>query len=254
MKYAWLVLLVGCSLLAQGCKTLLHEKPPCPWYAVYEPVSYPLAHRFAWDAFMKAQQAYGPARVPVRTILLRYTKKLDAYHRYAVAEDFSLTECADASNGLMVVYVDCLPDDPAFFPTLAHECAHLLNPYIKDWYMEGFATLFSDRYCHYLHYDWSAWEDRFGSPLKKGPYALSYRMMRELQGACPMEYDRILHFVAEDDRGPNALHIDIDRWLETLPPERQAEALGIIEKYAPLLHHYASEKASFTLPQELKRK
>ena len=52
-------------------------------------------------------------------------------------EDFSLTEILDSSDGSVVIYIGVDIEDENYYPLLAHEVFHLLNPYINDWYMDS---------------------------------------------------------------------------------------------------------------------
>jgi hypothetical protein len=245
----WLPLLLLLLGGLSGCMRLSEGVPPGPWHAAYEPIDDPESDAFVIQALEMAVAEYGEPVVPVKKVLLRRSKKVDAARRYRLAEDFSLTECADASNGLFVIYLAVDPGHEDYFPLLAHECAHLLNPYIFDWYMEGFATLFSERACAETGREWGDWRRRFAKSRRK-PYALSYRMMRELQREFPAEYPSIIHFTAANGRGSGRLHIDIDAWLQTLPAPRRAAALAIISPYTKVLHRNSSAQYHFAIPQE----
>ncbi len=192
---------------------------------------------------------FGEPVFPVEKVMLRRSKKVPEAWRYRLGEDFSLTECVDATNGVLVIYLAVDPGHRDYFPLLGHECVHLLNPYIFDWYMEGIATVFSERICAETGREWGDWKRRF-ERSRRDPYALSYRMMLDLQREFPAEYSSISQFTAENGKGADRLRIDIDAWLETLPAARRASALDIISEYAKVLNRNASEQYYFTVPKE----
>ena len=169
--------------------------------------------------------------------------------RYRIGEDFSLTECTDTTNGVFVIYLSVDPGHRNYFPLLGHECAHLLNPYIFDWYMEGFASMFSEQMCTETGREWGDWKPHF-ERTRRGPYGLSYRMMLELQQEFPDEYPTIIRFTAENGGDTDRRHIDIDAWLATLPPARRAVALDIISGYDKVLRREASEQYYFKPPSD----
>lgn len=243
----WLPLLL-LPIALSGCVRLSEGKPPGPWHAAYQPIDDPDSDAFVAQALEKAVAEFGEPVVPVKKVLLRRSKKTGEARRYRLAEDFSLTECVNASNGLFAIYLAADPGGKNYFPLLGHECAHLLDPYLFDWYMEGFATLFSEQVCAETGHGWGDWKRRFSKSRRK-PYALSYRMMRDLQREFPAEYPSIIRFTAPNGTAGRR-HIDIDAWLRTLPADRRAVALGIISDYTKVLHHKASAQYYFAIPTE----
>jgi hypothetical protein len=249
MRHLFGVLCLFLFLLAlSGCMQLSVGKPPGPWHEAYQPIEDAESEAFIAQALEQAIAQFGQPAIPVGQVILRRSKKLPEARRYRIAEDFSLTECVDSTNGVFAIYLAVDPDHPNYFPLLGHECAHLLNPRIIDWYMEGIATLFSEQVCAETGRPWGDWERHFNRS-RRAPYALSYRMMRELQEQCPGQYPDIIHCVAENGNGPDKLRIDIDRWLQTLPPDRRDEALRIIAPYTKILQRRTSDRYYFTIPQ-----
>ncbi len=237
-------------LLFSGCMELAPVKPPGPWHDAYLPIEDEASRAFVDRAFAMAAAEFGEPAEPVATVLLRRSRKTLAARRYRIGEDFSLTECADATNGLFVVYIGVDPGHPDYHALLAHECAHLLNPRITDWYMEGLATLFSEQACEHLGVDWGAWKRHFARSRRE-PYALSYRMMAELRAAFPDEYPDIVRHTAPNARREGWLRIDIDGWIAALPPVRRAEAVEIIGRYADGLERKVGTQYDFTTPAGL---
>lgn len=230
-----------------GCVRLSVDKPPGPWHEVYQSIRDAESEAFVARVFDQAMVQFGAPAIPVEQILLRRSKKTAEAQCYRIAENFSLTECVDSTNGVFAIYLAVDPGHPNYYPLLGHECAHLLNPYILDWYMEGLATLFSEQVCRENHQPWGNWARHF-SRSRRDPYALSYRMMRDLQARFPQRYPAIVQCVAEAESGDGNLRIDIDRWLQTLPADCRDEARRIIAPYTKVLMRRASEQYNFVAP------
>ncbi|MCF7816999.1 MAG: hypothetical protein K9M54_03865 [Kiritimatiellales bacterium] len=240
------VLLAGLA----GCMHLSDTKPPGPWYEAYQPIDDPASDTFVAHALEKAVEQFGAPAVPVNKVMLRRSKKVAEARGYRIGEDFSLTECVDSTNGVFVIYLAVDPGHPNYFPLLGHECIHLLNPFIIDWYMEGIATLFSEQYCEETGREWGDWKRHF-MRTRREPYALSYRMMLELQQALPDAYPALIRFTAENGKGPDKRRIDIDAWLATLSEVQRDAALDIISAYADVLRKQVSAQYYFTVPAAL---
>ena len=238
-------------IASSGCLRLSDGTPPGPWHEAYQSIDHPESETFIALALEKAVAQFGEPVIPVNQVILLRSRKTPEARRYRLGEDFSLTSCVDSTNGVFAIYLAVDPGHPNYFPLLAHECAHLINPRIFDWYMEGMATLFSEQRCKETGRPWGNWERHFNRSRRE-PYALSYRMMLELQEEFPAEYSSLIRFVKENGTGPERLHIDIDAWLETLPPGQQAIALDIISGYAERLQRSVSEQYYFTTPETLR--
>ncbi|RKX38253.1 MAG: hypothetical protein DRP64_16000 [Verrucomicrobia bacterium] len=250
MRFLSLILFLSSTVLLSGCMRLSDGTPPGPWHEAYQPINDPESEAFVSQSLDRAIAEFGKPAVPVEKVLLRRSRKIPEARRYRIAEDFSLTECVDSTNGVFVIYLAVDPGHRNYFPLLGHECAHLLNPYIFDWYMEGLATLFSEQMCEETEREWGDWQRHF-ERTRREPYGLSYRMMRELQQEFPDEYPAIIRFTAENGSGKGRRHIDIDAWLATLPPARRTVALDIIFGYADVLRKKASEQYYFSTPESL---
>lgn len=244
---------VSCLLLfllvCSGC--MMVGKPPMPWYEVYRVLPDPDAEVFVQQSLEQAQSEFGLPVVPVNTILLRRSRKAEVARRYPVAQDFTLTECADPTNGLFVIYVGEDPRHKNYYPLLGHETVHLLNPFIFDWYMEGVATVFSEQACAKAGRAWGDWKHTF-SRGKRDPYALSYQMMSELRRACPEKYPTIVRFAVPVKDHPKRQRIDIDAWLASLSSGQRTHAEEIIFTYAKKLEKHALNGYSFTVPKAVK--
>lgn len=246
---SWLCLFLLLIALT-GCLRLSEGKPPGPWHASYQPINHPESEAFISLAFEEAVAQFGEPVIPVNQVILLRSKKTLEARRYRLGEDFSLTECVDSTNGVFAIYLAVDPGHANYFPLLAHECAHLIDPRIFDWYMEGMATLFSEQVCRDTGRPWGNWQRHF-TRSRREPYALSYRMMLELQEEFPSEYPSIIRFVAENGGGGRRLHIDIDAWLETLSASRRAVAIEIISDYSGGLLRKTSDQYYFATPASL---
>jgi hypothetical protein len=224
-------------------------QPPGPWHDAYEPIEDAETETFVFQSLEKAKQQFGEPVIPVNEIIFRRSRKTEAARKYRIGEDFSLTQCIDPTNGVFVIYIGVDPDHENYYPLLGHECAHLINPHITDWYMEGIATVFSEEVCADGDKGWGSWKRHF-SRSRKYPYALSYRMMKELKEAFPEQYPTLQQFAESDGKGP-WLQIDIDAWLATLPDNRVNEALDIIEPNIKVLRRQVNHQYGFVVPAAL---
>ena len=234
--------------VVSGCVRLTDGKPPGPWHEAYQPIDDAESEAFIALALAQAVEQFGPPAIPVNQVILRRSRKVPEARGYRIAEDFSLTECVDTTNGVFAIYLAVDPGHPNYYPLLGHECAHLLDPRVLDWYMEGLATRFSEEVCKATGHAWGDWERHFNRS-RRDPYALSYRMMRELQEQFPEHYPTSLRYTAENGHGPDKRRIDIDAWLQTLPENRRAEAREIIKPYIKVLQRRTSTHYYFTVPQ-----
>lgn len=235
------------AFLFSGCMQLSAGKPPGPWHELYQPINDPESEAFVAQSLKRATAEFGEPVIPVNKVLLRRSRKRPEARRYRLGEDFSLTECADTTNGVFVIYMAVDPEHRNYFPLLGHECAHLLNPRIFGWYMEGFASVFSERMCEEAGREWGDWKRHF-ERTRREPYGLSYRMMLELQQEFPGEYPAIIRFTAENGDHADRHHIDIDAWLATLPSDRRDVALDIITSYTDTLEENSSDQYYFSAP------
>ena len=246
-----MLLLFFLLLAVSGCMRLSNGRPPGPWHDAYQPIEDPDTEAFLARVLDVARAEFGEPAIPINTILLRRSRKTEEAMRYRIGEDFSLTECVDPTNGLFVVYIGVDPGHSNYYALLAHEGAHLLNPQVTDWYMEGIATVFSEQACAAAGEAWGDWKRHF-MQSRRDPYALSYRMMSELREAFPEHYPLLMHCIAPNGNGSARWQrIDIDQWIGSLPEGRSEEALKIIDPYIDVLRRHTGELYDFTVPSEL---
>ncbi len=239
------------ALLFSGCVRLSDRTPPEPWHEAYRPINDEASAEFINQALALAVKEFGPPAIPVNKVVLRRSRRTPEARRYALREDISMTSCVDRANGVFVVLIGVDPGQENYYALLGHECAHLINPYITDWYMEGMATVFSEQVCAALEKDWGDWKRRF-SRSRHEPYALSYRMMRDVQAAFPEDYPALVRCVLPRAGDGDWQRIDIDRWIGSLPAGRQAEAVEIIRPYAKPLRKSTGPQYDFTPPSYAK--
>lgn len=239
-------------LCVSGCGLSMSVgKPPGPWHDAYRPITDPETTAFVLNGLARARAEFGEPVIPVKTVLLRRSRKTKNAQRYRIGEDFSLTQCVDPTNGLFVIYIGVDPGHENYYALLGHECAHLINPKITDWYMEGIATVFSEEYCAEVGKNWGDWKQHF-MRSRREPYALSYRMMLDLKAAFPDEYSSLILNPVLNEADPEWLHINIDAWLAIVPPARLNEALGMIKPHVKVLRKKINEQYTFKVPDALK--
>jgi hypothetical protein len=249
----WLSTFAGGALLlllVSGCSSMISGRPPGPWHDAYQPINDPASEQFIDRALEMAVAEFGDPAIPVGKVILRRSRKTEAASRYRIGQDFSLTECIDPTNGVFVIYIGVDPGHPNYHALLGHECCHLINAHITDWYMEGIATVFSEEACAAPGIAWGDWKRHF-MRSRREPYALSYRMMLALKHAFPAHYPALLQYVVPNEKGGPWLRIDIDSWLDALPPGRRDEALGIIAPNVSALRNQTAAQYTFAVPNEL---
>jgi len=234
------------TLLLSSCTQWKKGKPPGEWYESYQPIQNPQADLFVKQAISLTTTQFPDSIFPIKKIILRHSKKTTAAKNYRIAEHFSLTECIDSTNGIFVIYIEVDPTHPSFYPLLGHECTHLINPKIFDWYMEGIATQFSEDLCKKEGKSWAEWTKRFNKN-STDPYALSYQMMHQIkQTVSPQTYAAILRYRAPNHFSPSRERIDIIAWLKTLSPKEQTKVISIIRRYEKQLLAHKSKQYDFT--------
>ncbi len=238
------------SLCLSGCLSISSGRPPGPWHDAYQPITDEESEAFVAQGLERAVSEFGEPSIPVNQVILRRSRKTEAARRYRIGEDFSLTQCIDSTNGVFVIYVGVDRDHENYYALLGHECAHLINPKITDWYMEGIATVFSEEFCGHMQKQWGDWKRHF-MRSRREPYALSYRMMSRLKEVLPDHYPSLVQYTAPNGKGPEWMHINIDAWLASLPENRRGEALDIIEPHVSVLRKKTNKQYAFAVPAEL---
>lgn len=233
-----------------GCTSMKKGPPPFPWIEAYQTLNHPESMTFITNALERAVLEFGEPVVPVKKVLLRRSRKTEVASSYLIKEDFTNTSCIDPTNGVFVIFMGNDPDHEDYYGLLGHECTHLINPQITDWYMEGIATVFSEEFCAAEGRSWGEWKRHFRKS-RKDPYAVSYRMMKKLKATFPEEYSQLVNCSVQNPKNAQWLWTDINIWLDRLSAAQREEAVNIIQPHVKLLSHRVNEQYGFIVPSEL---
>ncbi len=210
-------------LLAVSC---VNQAPPSTHLPPVEPIAVISEFQAAGvEAFVQegreaAIAQYGLPRFPLRTVFVR-----------SATSPFTTLE--DASQGQIAIYLSRQPSDFAFWGQLSHEISHLLNARFFDCYVEGQSTLFAEQLITQNGMDWSGWLQYFQQGQEPF-YGTTYFMMKEVAAIVGAEaMQRFLSFAAYHDGNQHWMHIDIDRWLASLPDETRYAAKALILRHIP---------------------
>ena len=207
------------------------------WHQKYISLESPTSDRFIKEGLAYAESLYGKAKIPVTKVNLRLSQPIRDEN---IRKNFQLTETTDPAKGIFTIYLSRRPNEYSYHGQLAHEIGHLLNSRLMDAYMEGLCTLFSEKYLKRNNMDWSGWEkwykddsngDRF--------YASTYFMMREINATLGDEAMRnFLDFAEETPNRRGSMHINIEKWLASLPASQKSQAKEIILEHAPVIKRH----------------
>ena len=245
--YAVLIIFISSFLTA--CHSLPHvvtlsEKN---WKNYYQEIQHSPSDKFIQGALNEAIALYGKPSFEINKIHLVRSKKKPEFNHLLIQEDFSLTEVINSTNGIVVIYIGVNIDNENYYPLLAHEVFHLLNPYIKDWYMEGLASSFAEEYCLKCNLLSDGWIERFTNK-KNDPYVTSFNMMNDIKSIFPNSHQNILQFTTKDIKNKNWIKIDINEWLNTYSYKDRTVLVDIIKIYEKRLKR--KSEVAFTLPKE----
>jgi hypothetical protein len=176
------------------------------------------ADKFIEDGLGYARKLFGDPSTRVEKIQL-----------WKAANAFTSLE--DEAGGVFAIHVSYDPSESTFYGQLAHEIAHLLNARLYDAYVEGLNNVFAEKLIKRAGMDWGGWEKHF----REGEdpfYAYTYFMMREVDAVAGEDaMHAFLGFARPALQDPKRMHIDINGWLETLPPSHRRDIKEIILKY-----------------------
>lgn len=180
---------------------------------ITDPAVYTLAAKTLTDA----QKSFGPAIAKIKQILI--------FHRPG---PHCQTMMWDADKGIFCVFMSNRTMDAYFRGNLGHELLHLLNAKLCDPYVEGLCSVFGEE-----ELDSEAKRATYNSLLKSTPfYKETYLMMSEIKKSIsPASYTSIFRY-AKYDSAKRWMHIEIDDWINSLPPSEQQAVKTIIGKYA----------------------
>jgi hypothetical protein len=204
--------------------------PPArtPFHLLYEPIDDPAARALIDAAIAFGASRLGGPAAPVRTVHLRRSQPLDP--AAALRRGFQLTEVVDATRGEYAIYLSARPGEAAFAGQLAHEAFHLFEPRARDVYVEGLNGVLAEEFLRSRGLDWESWLRHFRAG-KEPLFAGAYFLMREVADVVgPEALGTLLRVAVPSPADAGRREIDIDRWLDSLDPERRFEALESIRK------------------------
>lgn len=231
--------------LLLGCISISYQKVPDKpiWTDYYQLITDEKTHAFINKALDDAIYNYGEPLFEIKKINVYRSQKNKTYRHLLIQEDFSLTEVIDNNNGHIAIYIGVDPDHPDYYFLLGHEVFHILNPYVKDWYMEGLASVFSEQICLINNYTINDKLDILGD--KENPYRLSYLMMKELTSEMPKSCYNLLNFIEINSKKLIWRRLNINKWIDSLSVDEQEKALKIIQPYEKQLSRLSSENTFF---------
>jgi hypothetical protein len=204
--------------------------PPKPirsdWYLRYEPLEDGAARRLLDAAIAFGRERLGEPAIAIRTVHLRRSIPIDP--KSDARRGFQLTEIADSEKGAFAIYLSAAPGDTAFEGQIAHEAFHLFDARLRDAYVEGLNGLLSEDLFRARGLDWEPWLRHFREG-REPLYGSAYFLVKELAAEVGREpLWKLLRFAVETPGHPDRSEIDIDRWLDSLGPERSARARAVI--------------------------
>gem|GEM_PF-5837174 len=170
--------------------------------------------------------------------------------RVRLREGFELCETVDPARGVYALYVQSPPEVPAFWLELAHETAHLLNPRIRDWHMEGLCSVFAEHMARRTGRTWGPWGRRFAARRTRDPYAVSYELMKAVDRSAGDRMRTLLQYTAPGPRG--RLRLDMEAWCETLDPPQYLDVLRALRRWGPVLERCGGRSNAFVWPEDLR--
>ena len=243
------MLLATLFLMVAGCVTFHDVEPPAgvAWHTFYEPIESPVLHSFMEASLQEAIIWFGEPSEPIREVKLRRSRKRPAWRHLRIAEDFSLMERVPDMLGDVVIYLGVDADSDEVWFLLAHEVVHVLNPAVKDWYMEGLASYFAIMFCEDRFGSSGGWRTRF-EKMDHEPYACSYRMMRAVADVAPEAMRRMLDFAVADEAREDLQRIDVDGWLASMSLKERDLVLEKMKPYVKRLAARPVDEIVFTVP------
>jgi len=175
--------------------------------------------RFFRNCLREARSQYGEPKFPIRYVNIVNSKA-----------SRPSTISTNLLTGEFKIEIVCEKSDPLPHVQLAHETMHLLNPRLLDVYVEGLNNVFAQHYLRKCGFLYEA--NLMPSYLKREPfYDASYQMMTEVEEAVGAVHLNTLLQYSVPTVGTTRMHIDINRWLKSLPDESRSKASTIIKKH-----------------------
>ena len=219
--------------LFSGCLTFKNLGHENNWSEYYQKIIHPKSQIFINEAYLNIQSQDYELDFLVNTINLYRSKLKPEYKNFLVEENFSLVEVKEENAEEINIYVGVDIDHHNYYFLLAHEVFHLINPYIKDWYMEGQATLFAKNYCLSKNLLDKNWINILNKKENKR-YLASYNLIKEIKSIVPNDYKKMVHYTMRKDDS-KWLSIDIDKWIDSLELNKKIMVINVIKKYENIL-------------------
>jgi len=181
-------------------------------------ISDPDVYDFSEKTLREARQLFGKPKTEIKQLLI--------FHRPG---PHCQTVLWDNDKGIFCIFMANEVNDSYFKGNLGHELVHLLNAKLCDPYVEGLCTVFGEERIPESDEKRNAYRELvLATPF----YAETYNMMKEIESAIDKKsFGSMMNFAAFD-QGKQWMHIEIDKWLDSISePERDA-ARQIISKYA----------------------
>ena len=230
--------------LLSGCLSFKNVAVSNDWPEYYQRINHLESNKFINEAYLKIRAEYPYSNFQVSSFDLIRSQLKPKYKKTFFQEDFSLVEVKNSNLGEITLYIGVDASHKNYYLLLAHEVFHFINPYIKDWYMEGLATLFAEEYCRSKNLLPKNWKKTLYNNKNKS-YLASYNLMKELKILAPNDYKRIIKYTVKQDDS-NWLSVNIDAWINSVEFSKRTDVVDVINKYKKILMEDTS--ATFSSP------
>lgn len=147
--------------------------------------------------------------------------------RKKVRAGLQLCEFMDEERGDMVIYLVRSAKEKGFYDELGHEVFHLLNPKFNDWFMEGWASVFSEDFARRQGKKWRVWKELFESE-PESLYAQSYFMVKKAK-SLGMDFSSLRKFSKKTDEGE--YYLDLLAWVNSHDESVKEQAYELLSSY-----------------------
>ena len=236
--------IISLFFLLSGCLSFKNVAVSNDWPKYYQRINHSKSEKFINEAYLKIKAEYPYSNFQVSSFDLIRSQLKPKYKKTFFQEDFSLVEVKNSNLGEISLYIGVDASHKNYYLLLSHEVFHFINPYIKDWYMEGLATLFAEEYCSSKNLLPKNWKKILHNNENKS-YLASYNLIKELKILVPNDYKRIVKYTVKQD-GSDWLSINIDDWINSVEFSKRDDVLRVINKYEKILMKDTS--ATFSSP------
>jgi tetratricopeptide (TPR) repeat protein len=185
---------------------------------VVELLNNPDVYTFSEKTLTEAQQNFGKPIVPIKQLLI-----------FRRPGPHCQTVMWDSDKGIFCIFMANEVNDNYFQGNLGHELVHLLNAKLCDPYIEGLCTVFGEAKIPEQDPKRVAYRELV---LSTPFYSETYRMMKELKGKIDKNsFDSIMKFAAFDPQ-KQWMHIEVTKWLNSMPESDRQNAVAVIQNYA----------------------